>query len=117
MPQSRRVLRSGHTDLRAALALVLLLGVVSSWVLLGLVPITNESFAMNSLSFRKSAVGPEHAAKYAFLSLVSRPQLRQMTPRLRRKGPLWTAALVVLFLATDLLLAWLAWIAVDFVVK
>jgi hypothetical protein len=115
MPQSRRVLRSGHTDLRAALALVLLLGVVSSWVLLGLVPITNESFAMNFLSFRKSAVGPEHAAKYAFLSF--RPQPRQMTPRLRRKGPLWTAALVVLFLATDLLLAWLAWIAVDFVVK
>jgi hypothetical protein len=71
---------------------------------------------MNSLSYERRAVGPELTTKYSFRALLSRSLPRRTTARLRRKGPLW-AALAVLVLASDLLLAWLAWIAVDFVVK
>jgi hypothetical protein len=67
---------------------------------------------MNSLSYERRAVG---TAKYSFMALLGR-LLRRMTARLRRKEPFW-AALVLLVLAADLLFAWLAWIAVDFVVS
>lgn len=73
-------------------------------------------FCMNSPSFRRGAVACELTATYSFLPLLLRPLPRQTTARLRRKGPLWVA-LALLVLAADSLLAWLAWIAVDFVLK
>ena len=69
---------------------------------------------MNTLSHERRAVGHGLTAKYSFMVLLGLS--RRMIARLRRKGPFW-AGLVLFVLAADLLLAWLAWIAVDFVVK
>jgi hypothetical protein len=71
--------------------------------------------SMTLLSYARKVVGPEPATKYSFMALLTRSLPRRITARLRHKGPLW-AALVLFVLAADLLLAWLAWIAVDFVV-
>ncbi|GLR87102.1 hypothetical protein GCM10007857_38130 [Bradyrhizobium iriomotense] len=71
---------------------------------------------MNSLPYERRAVGHGPTAKYSFMASLSRSLSRRMMARLRRRGPLW-AGLALLVLAADVLLAWLAWIAVDFVVK
>lgn len=70
---------------------------------------------MNSLVLRKSALERDIAAKYA-VSAPGRLFPRQKPARLRRKGPVFWAALALFVLATDFALALLAWLAVDFVV-
>jgi hypothetical protein len=66
------------------------------------------------LVLRKTALGRDLTAKYAVASPTGR--LSQQKPaRLRRKGPVLWAALALLVLAADFLLACLAWLAVDFV--
>ena len=70
---------------------------------------------MNSLVLRKTAVDRDLAAKYAAVSATGRFASQQKPARLRRKGPELWAALVLLVLAADFLLAYLAWLAVDFV--
>ena len=69
---------------------------------------------MNSLVLRKTALDRDTAAKYA-VSALGRLSPRQKAARLRRKGPVFWAALALLVLAADFLLALLAWLAVDFV--
>ncbi|MHC2622972.1 hypothetical protein ACVIW2_005004 [Bradyrhizobium huanghuaihaiense] len=70
---------------------------------------------MNSLVLRKTALGRDLAAKYAVASATGRISSQQKPARLRRKGPALWAALVLLVLATDFFLAYLAWLAVDLV--
>lgn len=65
---------------------------------------------MNSLVLQKTAIAREHDA-----TCVSPAQTRPV--RLRRKGPLLWAMLALLVLAADLLLALLAWLAVDLVMS
>jgi hypothetical protein len=70
---------------------------------------------MNSLVLRKTALGRDLTAKYAVAPAAGRLSLQQKPARLRRKGPVLWAALALLVLAADFLLAYLAWLAVDFV--
>jgi hypothetical protein len=71
---------------------------------------------MNSLVLRKTALGRDLPAKYAVASATGRLSSQQKPSRLRRKGPLlWGALALLLVLAADFLLAYLAWLAVDFV--
>jgi hypothetical protein len=69
---------------------------------------------MNSLVLRKTALDRDIAAKYT-VSALGRFLPRQKPARLRRKGPVFWAALTLLVLAADFVLASLAWLAVDFV--
>jgi hypothetical protein len=69
---------------------------------------------MNSLVLRKTALDRDIAVKYTW-SALGRLSLRQKPARLRRKGPVFWAALALLVLAADFVLASLAWLAVDFV--
>ena len=68
---------------------------------------------MNSLVLRKTALDRDLAPKYAAATGHFSPQ--QKPARLRRKGPVFWAALASLVLSADFLLAYLAWLAVDFV--
>jgi len=70
---------------------------------------------MNSLVLRKTALGRDLTAKYAVASPIGRLFPQQKPARRRRKGPVLWAALALLVLAADVLLACLAWIAVDLV--
>ena len=72
---------------------------------------------MNSLVLRKTALARDLTAKYAVASATSRLSSRQKPARLRRKGPLLWAALALLVLAADFLLAYLSWLAVDFMMS
>jgi hypothetical protein len=67
---------------------------------------------MNSLVLRKPAPDRDLANYVAFAPSLS-PRLKPA--RLRRKGPVFWAALALVVLAADFLLASLAWLAVDFV--
>ena len=68
---------------------------------------------MNSLVLRKTALGRDVSAKYAVT-----PALGRVLPaRLRRKGPLFWVAMALLVLSADFLLALVAWLAVDFVMR
>jgi hypothetical protein len=69
---------------------------------------------MNSLVLRKTALDRDITAKYV-VSALGRLSPRQKPARLRRKGPVFWAALALLVLAADFVLAGLAWLAVDFV--
>lgn len=71
---------------------------------------------MNSLVLQKTAIDPELPANYA---VPSSPRLvpQQRRARLRRKGPVFWAALALLVLVADFLLALLAWLAVDLVMN
>nr|QDP27121.1 hypothetical protein FNV92_10270 [Bradyrhizobium cosmicum] len=69
---------------------------------------------MNSLVLRKTALDRDLAAKYPFASATGRLSRQQKPARLRRKGPVLWTALASLVLAADFLLAYLAWLAVDF---
>lgn len=66
---------------------------------------------MNSLVLRKTALDRDLANYVAFAPGGRLP--RQKSARLRRKGPVFWAALASLVLAADFLLASLAWLAVD----
>lgn len=70
---------------------------------------------MNSLALRKIATDRELAAKYVATPACLMPA--QRPARLRRKGPVFWAALALLVLASDFLLALLAWLAVDLVMS
>ncbi|MET3992857.1 hypothetical protein ABIB94_002909 [Bradyrhizobium sp. JR7.2] len=70
---------------------------------------------MNSLVLRKTALGRDLTAKYAVGPTTGRLSPQQKPARLRRKGPMLWAALALLVLAADFMLASLAWLAVDFV--
>ncbi|MGY3388250.1 hypothetical protein ACVWW6_000841 [Bradyrhizobium sp. USDA 3311] len=70
---------------------------------------------MNSLVLRKTALGRDLTAKYTVAPANGRLTPQQKPARLRRKGPVLWAALALLVLAVDFLLACLAWLAVDFV--
>jgi hypothetical protein len=70
---------------------------------------------MNSLVLRKTALGRDLAAKFTVAPATGRLSPQQKPARLRRKGPLLWAAMALLVLAADFLLASLAWLAVDFV--
>lgn len=70
---------------------------------------------MNSSVLRKTALGRDLTAKHAVASANGRLSPQQKPARLRRKGPVLWAALALLVLAADFLLAGLAWLAVDFV--
>lgn len=72
---------------------------------------------MNSLVLRKTALARDLTAKYAVASATSQLFSQQKPARLRRKGPLLWAALALLVLAADFLLAYLAWLAVDFMMS
>ncbi|MCS3728900.1 hypothetical protein FHR88_003954 [Bradyrhizobium betae] len=69
---------------------------------------------MNSLVLRKTALDRDLANNYAVASATGRPS-QQKPARLRRKGPVLWTALASLVLAADFLLAYLAWLAVDFI--
>ena len=70
---------------------------------------------MNSLVFRKLAIDRELAAKYVISPVARRIMPGPRPARLRRGGPVFWAALALLVLAVDFLLALLAWLAVDLV--
>ena len=72
---------------------------------------------MNSLALRKTAIDREFAAKYVVTPAAARFMPAQKPARLRRKGPMLWAALALLVLAADFLLALLAWLAVDLVMS
>ena len=72
---------------------------------------------MNSLVLRKTALGRDIAAKYAVAPSFGRVLPARKIARLRRKGPLFWAVLALLVLSADFLLAVLAWLAVDFVMR
>jgi hypothetical protein len=72
---------------------------------------------MNSVGLRKTALGRDLAVKYPVASATGRISSQQKPARLRRRGPALWAALVLLLLAADFLLAYLAWLAVDFVMR
>jgi hypothetical protein len=106
--------RQKHTFL-LTVALLLPESVVEA-VAWGKTTITMKVLCMKSLSIQSGAVDAGLTAGYSFLPSLPHPLPRQTTARLRRKGPLWVA-LALLVLAADSLLAWLAWVAVDFVLK
>lgn len=70
---------------------------------------------MNSLVLRKTVLCRDLTRKYVVAPAFGRLPPQQKPARLRRKGPVLWAALALLALAADFLLAYLAWIAVDFV--
>ena len=70
---------------------------------------------MNSLVLRKTALGRDLTAKYAVGPATRRLSPQQKPARLRRKGPMLWAALALLVLAANFMLASVAWLAVDFV--
>ena len=72
---------------------------------------------MNSLVLRKTALARDLTVKYAFAPTTGRVASLPKPARLRRKGPVLWAALALLVLAADFLLAYLAWLAVDFVMR
>lgn len=72
---------------------------------------------MDSLALRKIAIDRELAAKYVATPAIGRLMPAQRPARLRRKGPVFWAALALLVLASDFLLALLAWLAVDLVMS
>ena len=69
---------------------------------------------MNSLVLRRIAF-PRDLTEKAVAPGSRRLSLQQKPARLRRKGPVLWAALALLVLAADFLVAYLAWLAVDFV--
>jgi hypothetical protein len=72
---------------------------------------------MNSLVLRKAALGRDVAAKYAVTPALGRILPARKPARLRRKGPMFWAAMALVVLSADFLLALLAWMAVDFVMR
>ncbi|TYM00418.1 hypothetical protein FXB40_00650 [Bradyrhizobium rifense] len=72
---------------------------------------------MNSLVLRKTALGRDVSAKIAVTPALGRILPVQRPARLRRRGPVLWAALALFVLAADFLLASLAWLAVDFVMR
>jgi hypothetical protein len=72
---------------------------------------------MNSLVLRKTAFGRDVSAKYVATPALGRVLPATKPARLRRKGPVFWVALALLVLSADFLLALLAWLAVDFVVR
>jgi hypothetical protein len=72
---------------------------------------------MNSLALRKIAIDRDLAAKYVATPAAGRLVPAQKPARLRRRGPVFWAALALLVLAADFLLALLAWLAVDLVMS
>jgi hypothetical protein len=73
---------------------------------------------MNSLVLRKTALARDLTAKHVVAPATSHLFSSQQKPaRLRRKGPLLWTALALLVLTADFLLAYLAWLAVDFVMS
>ena len=72
---------------------------------------------MNSLVLRKTALARDLTVKYAFAPTTGRVAPLPKPARLRRKGPVLWAALALLVLAADFLLAYVAWLAVDFVMR
>jgi hypothetical protein len=70
---------------------------------------------MTSLALQKTALDRELPAKYTAKPALGRILPRQKPARLRRKGPVFWAALALLVLAADFGLALLAWLAVDLV--
>jgi hypothetical protein len=70
---------------------------------------------MNSLVLRKTALGRDVAAKYTVTPAHGRMSPTAKPARLRRKGPVFWAAMALFVLSADVLLALLAWLAVDFV--
>lgn len=70
---------------------------------------------MNSLVLRKTALGRDLAAKYFVSPAPGRVSAASKPARLRRKGPMVWVALALLVLSADLLLGYLAWLAVDLV--
>ena len=72
---------------------------------------------MNSLVLRKTAFDRDLAAKYAVTPALGRVLPARKPARLRRRGPMLWAAFALLVLGADFLLAYLAWLAVDFVMR
>lgn len=72
---------------------------------------------MNSLVLRKTALARDLTAEYADAPATNGLSSQQKPARLRRKGPMLWAALALLVLAADFLLAYLAWLAVNLVVS
>ncbi|MET4388699.1 hypothetical protein ABIB73_004463 [Bradyrhizobium sp. F1.4.3] len=72
---------------------------------------------MNSLVLRKTALDRDIVTKYTVAPALGRLLPQQKPARLRRKGPVFWAALALLVLAADFLLALLVWLAVDLVMK
>lgn len=70
---------------------------------------------MNSLVLRKIAFARDLTGKYAVAPGSRRLSPQQKPARLRRKGPVLWTALALLVLTADFLVAYLAWLAVDFV--
>ena len=72
---------------------------------------------MNSLVLRKTAIDRKLAAKYVVTPASRRFMPAQRPARLRRRGPVFWAALALFALAADFLLALFAWLAVDLVMS
>lgn len=72
---------------------------------------------MNSLVLRKTALGRDVSAKYVVMPALDRVLPAQKPARLRRKGPVFWVAMALVVLSADFLLALLAWLAVDFVMR
>lgn len=72
---------------------------------------------MNSLVLRKTAFDRDLAAKYVVTPALGRVLPARKAVRLRRRGPMLWAAFALLVLGADFLLAYLAWLAVDFVMR
>lgn len=70
---------------------------------------------MNSLVLRKTAFARDLTGKHAVAPGSRRLALQHKPARLRRKGPVLWTALALLVLTADFLVAYLAWLAVDFV--
>jgi hypothetical protein len=71
---------------------------------------------MSSLVLRKVALCRDLTGKYAVAPAFGRVLPQQRPFRLRRKGPVLWAALALLVLAADFVLAYLAWLTVDLIV-
>lgn len=72
---------------------------------------------MNSLALRKTTLDRELATKFVAAPVLKRLLPQQGGARLRRKGPMFWAALALFVLSADFLLALLAWVAVDVVLN
>ncbi|RXT48989.1 hypothetical protein B5V03_14010 [Bradyrhizobium betae] len=72
---------------------------------------------MNALALQKTTLAPELATKYVAAPAFARLSPQPNGARLRRKGPIFWAALALLVLSADALLALLAWVAVDLVLN
>ncbi|EJN10903.1 hypothetical protein PMI42_05790 [Bradyrhizobium sp. YR681] len=72
---------------------------------------------MNSLALQKTTLARELSAEYEAAPALARFLPQANGARLRRKGPIFWAILALLVLSADAVLALLAWVAVDFVLK